>query len=481
MDPLLLLSATELARRIRQREITSAQVVDAHIAHIERVNPVLNAVVRSRFPAAREDARAADGRVATRRGSDPLPPFLGVPCTIKEAARLEGMPHSSGLLARRDVLATKDGTAAARLKAAGFIPMGVTNVSELCMWMESSNPVYGRTCNAYDSTRTCGGSSGGEGAIVGAGASPLGLGSDIGGSIRMPAFFNGVFGHKPTGGLVPGTGQYPEAHGPALRYLTHGPLARRAEDLMPFLRVVAGPDGEDTGCLDIPLGDPASVRLDELTVVHVAGNGVTPVSEDLRAAQRRCLYALARRGARVVEANLPALRHSLEIWSSMLSAAGGRTFRDFLMEGEPFRVMPHLARLATGRSSHSVPALGLAVLEQLPGLLSSRSAEMLQRGQALREELVSLLGPRGVLLYPPYPTVAPRHHMALVPPLRWIYTAILNVLEVPATAVPLGLDAAGLPLGVQVAAIHGNDHLTIAVAQALEQEFGGWVPPPRWS
>src|SRR5207237_4871758 len=141
------------------------------------------------------------------------------------------------------------------LRAAGAIPLGVTNLSELCMWMESNNRVYGRTGNAYDPRRTAGGSSGGEGAIVGAAGAPFGLGSDIGGSIRMPAFFNGVFGHKPTGGLVPNSGQFPMAHGPALRYLTTGPIARHAEDLMPLLRILAGPDGDDAGCVAMELGD----------------------------------------------------------------------------------------------------------------------------------------------------------------------------------------------------------------------------------
>src|SRR4051812_38877312 len=250
------LSAVELAALIRGRRISSREAVEAHIAQIARVNPVLNAVVRERFDEARAEADAADAALA-RGDVDMLPPLHGVPCTIKECFALRGMPHSAGLRARRHVVAARDATAVARLRQAGAIPLGVTNTSELCMWMESNNRVYGRTNNPYDASRIVGGSSGGEGAIIGAGASPFGLGSDIGGSIRGPAFFNGVFGHKPTGGLVPGTGQYPLARGAALRYLTTGPLARRAEDLMPLLRVLAGPDGHDGGCEAMPLGDPA--------------------------------------------------------------------------------------------------------------------------------------------------------------------------------------------------------------------------------
>ena len=140
-----------------------------------------------------------------------LPPLLGVPCTIKENFAFVGTPQASGLLARAHIVNDHDAPAVARLRAAGAIPLGVTNTSELCMWMESFNKVYGITNNPYDPTRTVGGSSGGEGAIIGSGASPFGLGADVGGSIRMPAFFNGVFGHKPSPLLIPNGGQYPAA------------------------------------------------------------------------------------------------------------------------------------------------------------------------------------------------------------------------------------------------------------------------------
>src|SRR5262245_58857220 len=180
VDDLLSVSATELASRIRRRELSSLEVVDAHIAHLQRHNPVLNAVVCDRFDAARDEARAADARCAA--GAD-LPPLHGVPCTIKESFALTGMPNTSGLVARKGLLSTADATAVRKVRAAGAIPLGVTNVSELCMWMESHNNVYGRTNNPYDPGRIVGGSSGGEGAAIGAGGSPFGVGSDVGGSI----------------------------------------------------------------------------------------------------------------------------------------------------------------------------------------------------------------------------------------------------------------------------------------------------------
>lgn len=476
IDPLLQLSATRLAALIRGREVSALEVVEAHAARIRRVNPLLNAVVRDRFERARAEARIADEVVRTR---DPalLPPFLGVPCTIKECFALTGMPQTSGLVARRGVIAAQDATAVARIRQAGSIPLGVTNVSELCMWMETNNRVYGRTNNPYDPRRIVGGSSGGEGAIIAAGGSPFGIGSDIGGSIRLPAFFNGVFGHKPTGGLVPGSGQYPIAENAALRYLTTGPLARRAEDLMPLLRTIAGPDGIDAGARAQPLGDPGQVAIEQLRVLDVEDNGCMPVCDELRAAQRQAAEALARRGAHVERTRIDGLEQSLEIWGSLLEEAGGTPFSVLLGNGRRANALSELLRWVVGRSPHTLPALILALLERLHGLAPARVARFAAEGRALRERLVARLGETGVMLLPSYPRPAPRHGRPIFRPLTFgfVYTAIVNVLELPATQVPLGLGREGLPLGVQVVGGPGADAVTIAVALELERTFGGWV------
>jgi fatty acid amide hydrolase 2 len=364
-----------------------------------------------------------------------------------------------------------------RLRRAGAIPLGVTNTSELCMWMESYNKVYGRTNNPYDLRRIVGGSSGGEAAIIAAGGSPFGLGSDIGGSIRMPAFFNGIFGHKPTGGMVPGTGQFPISENEALRYLTTGPLARRAEDLMPLLRVIAGPDGKDGGCVAFDLKDPATVDISTLSVIDVEDNGAQKVSGELRRAQRACAEELARRGARIKKVRIEALRHSFDIWSSMLDAASETSFATLLGGGTPIHPGREFLKWLLGTSPHTLPAIGLAAGERLVSLFPKRARRFIEMGRRLRQELVELIGPQGVMLYPSYVSVAPRHGKPLVPPFNWVYTAIINVMELPATQVPLGLNGRGLPLGVQVVGVHGNDHVTIAVALELEKAFGGWVPP----
>ncbi|APR86552.1 Glutamyl-tRNA(Gln) amidotransferase subunit A [Minicystis rosea] len=464
MDPLLTCSAIELAHKIRRGEVSAREVVDVHIRHVEKVNPSLNAMVADRFAAARDEAGAADR--AREAGAD-LGPLHGVPCSIKESFALTGMPFTSGLVARRGTIAERDAVGVARLRKAGAIPLGVTNVSELCMWMESNNRVYGLSNNPYDPRRTAGGSSGGEGAIVGAGGTPFGLGADIGGSIRMPAFFNGVFGHKPTGGLVDNGGQYPLPAEGALNYVTTGPLARRAEDLAPLLRVLADRD----------IGDPASVDIASLEVISVEDDGRIGVTDDLRRAQEDALRALAARGARVRTAKIAGFARSIEIWGAMLDAAGGPSFSTLLGNGREIAAARELVRLALGRSPYTLPAVALALVEKLPKLLPQHGTRFLELGAALKQELRDLLGTRGVMLYPSHRLPAPKHHLSLFQPWNWGYTAILNVMELPVTQVPLGLNTDGVPLGVQVAAIHGSDHVTIAVALALEKAFGGWVPP----
>jgi fatty acid amide hydrolase 2 len=474
MNPLLTKSATELARLIRDREATSVAVVEAHITRTVEVNPRINALVADRFAGARDEAERADDDVRQKRA---LGPLHGVPCTIKESFALTGMPNTGGLFARVGHIASSDAPTVARLRAAGAIPLGVTNLSELCMWMESSNCVYGRTSSAFDATRTAGGSSGGEGAIVGAGGAPFGLAADVGGSIRMPAYFNGVFGHKPSSGLVPNTGQFPTSTGGALRFLSTGPIARRAEDLLPLLRILAGPDGVDPACEARTLGDPDEVDVRDLVVLDVPDNGRLSVSRDVRRAQERCAALLARRGAKVRVERIDALRHSAEIWGAMLGSAEEVTFRELMANGAPFSPGLELLRWTVGRSHHTLPALALALIEGVTKLRPADTARFVAMGRALRRELDGLLDERAVLLFPTYPTVAPKHGAALLFPVKWMYAAIFNVMELPVTAVPLGLDAHGVPLGVQVVGAHGCDHVTIAVAKAIERETGGWVPP----
>lgn len=473
-DPLRL-SAMEMAQALRDRRLRSRQLVDAHIARIERVNPRINAMVQFRFDDARAEADAADSRLAEGSDSAELPPLLGVPCSIKENFAFPGFPQVSGLVARRDAIAREEAPTVTRLRAAGAIVLGFTNTPELCMWMETFNRVYGRTNNPYDPKRIAGGSSGGEGSLIGAGASPFGLGADVGGSIRLPAFFNGVFGHKPTPGIVPNTGQVPLPQGQMNYNCVTGPLARRGGDLWPLLGILAGADGRDPACRDGALvGHPARVRLQDLHVLDIAWDGRRRVDPELAASQRAAAHWLREQGARVSRPQPALLKRAFEIWSAMMKATQPEPFAEQLGQGQRIPLLQEILRLPLKRTPHTVPALGLAALETLGGSLSRYEAQ----ADELRGELLELLGDDGVILYPPYTRPAPRHDRPLLRPFDFAYCGLINVLGLPSTQVPLGLGREGLPLGVQVVGAPGQDARTIAVACALERAFGGWRPPP---
>src|SRR4051812_5560958 len=321
-------SALELAAAIRAGELTSREVVDAHIARLEAFQPRTGAVAVPCFEQARAAADAADAFDGGER-----PPLHGVPCTIKESFACEGLPNAAGLVSRRDHRAPHDAPTVAALRAAGAIPLGLTNTSELCMWIESTNKLYGRSSSAYDARRAAGGSSGGEGAAVGSGGSPFGLGSDIGGSVRIPAFFNGVFAHKPTPRLVSNEGQFPAAEGASERMLTPGPICRRAEDLMPVLEILAGRS------LD------AAVDVAALEVVVIEGDGLLPGSRRVAGGVQRAAGALQALGARVRTERVRRLRTAFNVSLAELSAANQTTFAALLGGGgEPVRLRAALRR-----------------------------------------------------------------------------------------------------------------------------------------
>jgi fatty acid amide hydrolase 2 len=457
-------SATEMAEAIASGRLSSREAIEAHVAQLRRAQTRTNAVVADRYELALEEADRADERV---RAGGELPPLLGVPFTVKECFALEGMPNAAGLVSRRDHRADTTAPAVQRLIDAGAIAVGVTNTSELCMWWgDSNNRLYGRSSNAYSRWRTTGGSSGGEGAAVGSGGSPFGVGSDIGGSIRIPAFFNGVFGHKPTPGLVPNDGQFPCATGGAARMLATGPLARRAEDLMPLVRVMA--DRPD-------LPGPDAVELEGMRVVGVESAGPVPVRADIRLALRGAAEHLATAGAVVEEKRYGKLVRSFELLMAGLSTDEAM-FADLLGDGNVRRARELWPEFVRGRSPHTFPSLLIATLEKGRGVTAGQMKRLVRMGEHLAEELVEEIGD-GVLLYPTHARLAPLHGRSLLSPWACAYTGAFNVMGFPVTQVPLGLTRRGLPTGVQVVARPGNDHVTIAVALELERRFGGWVPP----
>ncbi len=462
-------SATALARAIRTGETSAREVVEAHIAVLERVNPVVNAVVVDAYDTAREQADRADALV---RSAGVLPPLLGVPFTVKESIAVAGLPQTAGVVARRDHRAARTAPVVERMTAAGAIPLGLTNTSELCMWIETDNRLYGRTSNPYDAGRTAGGSSGGEGAAVGSGGAPFGLGTDSGGSIRMPAFCCGVFGHKPTAGLVPLTGTFPVARGRTARLVANGPLARRAEDLMPLLRILAGPDGLDPLCRPAALGDPGDVDLHGLRVLISEHAWLRPISRELLAARDRAAAWLEARGARVEHLPLRAARRMIEPYLAILSE-GGSLHEILRAEGSDVGWRATLTRGGEHTRATKMLLLGEPLTVRSPAF---RKSAALAAGLDFAREFVATVGD-GIVLHPPAPTVAPRHGRTVGKAYWPQPMGLFNLAGLPVTQVPLGLNDRGLPLGVQVAAGPGRDHVSIRVAQELERAFGGWVPP----
>ena len=474
IDPLCTLSVRELARRIRTREVSAVQVVRAHVARIKQVNGRLNAVVVERFSDALRDARQADRLLDDPSvDRDRLPPFLGVPFTVKEMYEVEGFPTTGGLVRRRDRIARADATVVARMKAAGFVLLGVTNVPEALTWIESYNKVYGRTNNAYSEHHTPGGSSGGEGAVIGVGGSPVGLGGDIAGSIRNPAFFNGVCGHKPSGGRVPGSGAWPGVEGDLLRYRVSGPLGRRVDDLRAVMPLLVGPDGLDPS-VDGP--DWAPHTGPKPTVYTFTDIPWARASAEVRAGLDRARSTLSDQGYRVVEWTPPHLDRAPELWLSAMAAAEGNKFIDSLGDHRPVSLRQQWARWPLRRSDHILPCLLLATFESLVRRRGRPDAPL---KVALQQAIEEKLGDDGVLLFPTFHTAAPRHGLdCLRHTLGFLYCAVLNPLELPATAVPTGFgERSGLPVGVQIAARRHGDALTLHVAEAVERGLGGWRPP----
>ena len=322
---------------------------------------------------------------------------------------------------------------------------------------------------------------GGEGAAVGCGGSPFGLASDIGGSIRIPALFCGVFGHKPSSGLVPNTGLWPPTAGDSGKMLGTGPLARRAEDLMPLLRIIAGPDGLDPVAREPSLGEPSQVSLDGLAVVTVEDASVRPISPELRDARERAVGALLAAGATVRRVELRSWRRALPSFLAALEAGSGEdashaTLRLLADAGEP---RPTWRGLLRRGGPHTAPTrLALAAELLRDGGESAPPVRLLSAAHELIAELTEVIGD-GVLLHPVHP--APRPSTGGRTGGRGCMTpaAVFNLAGLPVTEVPLGLSEQGLPLGVQVAAGLDRDHVSIAVALELERVFGGWVPPPN--
>jgi amidase len=463
MDEIIYSSATELARAIREKEVSSEEVVGAFLARVEEVNPKINAVVQLTADAARARAREADE--ALSRG-DVWGPLHGVPVTIKDAFEMAGVVAAGGTRGRAQYVPQEDAAGVARYKAAGAVVLGKTNVPEVSLAFESDNLVYGRTKNPYDLTRTPGGSSGGEAAAIAAGMSPLGLGSDAGGSIRVPAHFCGIAGLKPTSGRTPRTGHFPPMGGLLDSIWQIGPLARRVEDLRLALPLLCGTDWRDPTVAPVPLGDPSEVKVKSLRVAFHTDNGIVSPTPDIADAARDAARILADAGAEVVEARPPVPDNAYEMLLGLYGADSGAGLRMLLM-------------LSGTDETHALMTRLLEVL----GATSMTTAELTAlvfQLDAWRGQMLSFMRDYDLILCPPCARTAMPHGTTFDEDnqLVFSYTMIYNMTGWPGAVVRASASPEGLPIGVQLVARPWREDVALAAALEVERVTGGWQRPP---
>ena len=477
-------TAKDLVALLQARKVSSVELVDRAIARIEALDGKLNAVVVRDFERARSAAAAADRALA--RGE--RRPLLGVPMTVKESFNVAGLPTTFGVPGTERIAVREDAVAVARLKAAGAVVLGKTNLPLMLADMQSYNAVYGTTNNPWDLGRTPGGSSGGAAAALAAGYVPLELGSDLGGSLRVPASFCGVFAHKPTPGIVPMRGHAPPGS-PSLSVPVRvdlavaGPMARSAADLALALDVLAGPDDADAIAYKLALPPPRHTDLRDFRVLVIDEHPLLPTAAAVRAALDRMADRLAGSGVKVARTSplLPDL------------AVVGRTFTELLMAFFGASVPDDVYGLQ--RSA----AAALPAAERSLSAVSLRSSVMSHRewvqADRLRTGIVDqwrqLFAHWDVVLCPAMPTPAFAHDHreknvrrisidgAQVPygdQAMWNSLATLGGL--PATIMPIGLSDEGLPIGLQIIGPYLEDRTTIAFAELVERSFGGFVAQP---
>jgi amidase len=475
-------SATEMLHALRARQISAVELLDLHLRRVERYNPRLNAIVIPNYDHARQVAAQADE--ARAREEDRA--FLGLPLTIKDCIYVEGLPTTGGVPDRADAIPEEDAPIVARVRAAGGVIMGKTNVPPYAADYQSANPLFGRSNNPWDLSRTPGGSTGGGAAAVAAGLTPLEFGGDFAGSIRVPAAFCGVYGHKPSETAVPRRGHFPgpNTSNAATAMAVQGPLARSAKDLELAFDVVAGPDvGEDVAWrLEVP---PARhERLADYRVAVLPPFEWLPVDAEITTALDRLATQLGRAGAQVKEIQAEAwgdVRDYHQTYTSIMSAMGST--------GRP-REECHEEAGAIRRNTDDAYDLARA-----DGLEASASDYVIWFGRrehyraALRaffERWDVLLTPANIVNAFPH-TDAPYDE-------RWldvngeavrygwqtVYPSLGNLSGHPATAFPVGLTRSGLPIGLQAIGPYLEDRTPIRFAALVAREFGGFRRPPGY-
>lgn len=470
MNELTFLSAVNMAQKIREKKISPVELADAHLSKIERLNPKLNAFVHVvDTDQVRREARAAEVKVTK---GEILGPLHGVPISIKSALEVAGLRCEAGTRLRAGHTATQDARLVARLRNAGAVILGVTNTPELLMAWETDNLLYGRTNSPWDLERTPGGSSGGEAAAISAGMSAGGVGSDGGGSIRVPAHFSGICGLKPTPGRIPSTGHFPASGGPFALIGVVGPMARTVADLKVLFEVMQGPDDGDTCAAPVPLRWPSEPETRKLRIGYFEDDGRTPVTPETRAAVRTAANALRNAGFEVEPFCPEGLEKARLLWKKFFVVAGGMLIRPMFRRRE-HDLSPILKQFLE-TSAEEPPLTGETLLEAWIGR------------DVLRAQFLTQMRKFPILLCPAAAIPAFRHDERswsidgkTVEYLdAWSYTEWFNLLGNPAAVVPVSQSREGLPIGVQIVGRPWEEEQVLAVAAALERECNAWRVPP---
>jgi len=458
MDQLIAGSATALATAIRTKQVSSREVVDAYLQRIEAVNLQLNAVVQLSAETARTQAAKADAALA--RG-ELLGPLHGVPMTIKDSLDTAGIISTGGTKGRAAFVPTQDATVVRRLREAGAILLGKTNTPEFTLSFETNNLIYGRTTNPYDSSRTSGGSSGGAAAILAVGGAAFDIGSDYGGSIRLPAHCCGITGIKPTSGRVPRTGHIFPFGGLLDSFQQLGPMARCVDDLNLLLPIIAGPDGIDPFIVPMPLGDPGAVPLKQLRVAFHTDNGIRSPTPETVTVVTHAAEILSATGMPVEEARPRGIEYSYEMARGLWAIDGGAGTRRLLQQaGTTEHTFPYLPDL-----NDAQPEWGTALDAQI-----STWAQ-------LRSIMLSFWRDYDVILCPVNAFPALPHGTSDDTFDAFSYTITYNMTGWPGAVVRGGTSPDGLPIGVQIVAPPWREDVALAVAKYLEQQLGAFPTP----
>lgn len=463
-NPILHMSVADIAAAIRAREITPVDVIDAHIERIMQVNPRINALVTPMYKQARKEAEAAT-RYIEQYGTDDLPPLFGVPITIKDSLPVEGVRFTAGSWYLRDNIAERNAPVVQRLLDAGAIILGKTNLPDMCWHMESVNPIFGRTNNPHNLKYSAGGSSGGEGAIIAAGGSPLGIGSDVAGSVRIPAALTGIVSLKPTGGRISNTGHMPPIAEATEDWLTIGPMARRVDDLALALELLS----------ETPTRDYRDIKLQGRRCTVYIHNGLVPVRKSVAETVMMAAGSLHTTGLDVVRDDSLPLRSALLSFAALFEKHNGRLMREALGNGEPYSTVTELRANWRGDKHISFSVMYFTKLMEVFGrALRIVGFGNMQRLERLREQMLTTMQPGGVLLMPLLITPPPRHGWGYKVMFNPVYSLMFNALGFPAVIVPIRYNDKQLPMAVQIVAAPNEDEVALAVAAELEAAYGGW-------